>query len=135
MAVKPYNSKDLTNHLRRLLGEAHDWTEADGAITKGEALARLLIKKALGYTEEKVDEEGKLTKVEHRPEAWAIQMIYNRVEGKEPQALSQDDEGRRVKAADQVRDLAKSRLNELAAATAGVQTAKGPPKWSPKSNA
>ena len=128
---KKYNSRDLTNHLRELAAEAHDWSEEDGAITKGEAMARLLWRKALGYTETTVDDEGNEKEVYHKPEAWAIQLVYERIEGKTPQAM-EEDRGDKPKAKDHVRELAQSRLNDLAAkagaATGGDLKKKGPPK-------
>mgnify|MGYP006272615441 CR=1 FL=1 len=127
---KKYNSRQLTENLRQLAAEAHDWSMEDGAITKGEALAKLLWKKALGYTEETTDDEGNTKQVYHKPEAWAIQLVYERMEGKTPQAI-QDDEGNKRKAKDEVRDLAKARLNDLAKTAKGSESdlkAKGPPK-------
>jgi len=118
MAAKAYNSRQLTKHLRELAAEAHDWSEEDGVITKGEALAKLLWKKALGYKEKTVDDEGNEKEVYHPPASWAIQLVYDRMEGKTPQAITEDDT--RISAADRVRDLAKARLNSLASKAATV---------------
>ena len=128
-----YNSRQLTENLRQLAAEVHDWDPNEGAKSKGQALAELLWKKALGYTDKTTDDEGNEKEVYHKPEAWAIQLVYERMEGRTPQAI-QDDEGNKRKAKDQVRDLAKSRLNDMAktaADTAGDAEslkAKGPPK-------
>lgn len=127
---KKYNSKQLTDHLRQLAAEAHDWSE-DGAITKGEALARLLWQKALGSVEKQLDDEGKEKEIVHKPESWAIQLVYERMEGRTPQAL--DEDPHKVTAADRVRDLAKKRANSLAeevAASAPVK--KSPPSFKRK---
>lgn len=121
-----FNSKELTEYLRKLAATPHDWSE-DGVVSKGEALAQLLFKKALGYTEKKIDDEGVESVILHKPEAWAMQVIYDRLEGKTPQAIA-EDEGR-LKAADRVRDLAKQRLNALAGVTSPPP---GPPKFTPK---
>jgi len=127
---KKYNSRELTNHVRQLAAEAHDWSEADGVITKGEALARLLWRKALGYTEETVTDEGERKEVFHKPESWAIQLLYDRMEGKTPQAVPEDED--RIKAADRVRELAAGRLNSLAQEAVGASAEnlkqQGPPK-------
>lgn len=123
-----YSTRDITNHLRELAAQAHDWTEADGVITKGEAMARLLWKKALGWKEERVDDEGETKVVDHAPEAWAIQMIYDRIEGKTPQAIEEDDSGARLQ--DRVSDLAKARVNDLAEKLVGKPG--GPPTLPPK---
>lgn len=128
-----YNSRQLTENVRQLAAEVHDWDPEDGAVTKGEQLARLIWKKALGYTETTVDEEGNEKKVWHKPESWAIQFLYERMEGKTPQAMSDEDD-RKIKAKDSVRELAQSRLNSLAqkaktAAGGGDDLkSKGPPK-------
>ena len=127
-----YNSRQLTEHLRQLAAEAHDWSMEDGMITKGEALARLLWRKALGYTEKTKDDEGNEVEEWHKPEAWAIQLVYERMEGKTPQAIG-EDESRKRKVKDEVQDLARARLNDIAttAASAGGDgdlKAKGPPK-------
>lgn len=127
---RKYTSRELTNHVRQLAAEAHDWSMEDGAITKGEALARLLWKKALGYTEDIVTDEGEQQTVHHKPEVWAIQLLYDRLEGKTPQAVPEDDH--RVKAADRVRELAANRINHLAEVAVGENVADlkqtGPPK-------
>lgn len=123
---KKYNSKQLTEHLRQLAAEAHDWTEEDGVITKGEAMARLLWKKALGWSESTVDDEGNEKKVYHKPESWAIQLVYERMEGRTPQALTEEeDQGRKVH--EEVRDLARARLNDLATAATNTEPANRPP--------
>jgi len=127
---KKYNSRELTNHVRQLAAEAHDWSEADGVITKGEALARLLWQKALGSTEQTEDDEGNPKQVFHKPESWAIQLLYDRMEGKTPQAVPEDED--RIKAADRVRELAAGRLNNLAEEAVGTSATnlkqQGPPK-------
>lgn len=127
---KKYNTRELTNRLRELAAEAHTIADDGELISKGEALAKLLFDKALGHVETRVDEEGEKHEVIHKPESWAIQLIYDRLEGKTPQAAEHDDETK-VKALDQVRELAKARLNDAAeAATTGA--IKGPPKHKPK---
>lgn len=126
---QPYSTKQLTGHLRQLAAEAHDWSEQDGVITKGEALAALLWKKALGYSEEVDTPEGKKT-VRIEPQAWAIQLVYDRMEGKTPVAVEESET--KVTAAEKVRELAKARLNDIAATEAGIPAddllQKGPPK-------
>jgi len=123
---KAYNSKQITQHLREIAAMAHDWSEEDGMLTKGECLAMLLWRKALGYTEKVVDDEGNEKEIFHKPEAWAIQLVYDRMEGKVPQAVT-DDETRSVKVKDEVSELAKSRLNAIAAESEALKK-KGPPK-------
>lgn len=129
---KKYNSKELTNHLREMAAEVHD-VLMDGTVqTRGEALASLLWQKALGYTEKKVDDEGKEVEIVHEPAAWALQMVYERMEGRTPQALSEDET--RMKVADKVRELAKNRLNAMAKQTVGGDTPP-PPSYKKKPDA
>lgn len=127
MASKRYNSRELTNHLRELAAEAHDMLEEGTVITRGEALARLLWQKALGYVERKIDDEGVAKEVVHEPASWAIQMVYERMEGRTPQSLTED--ATKIKAADRVSELAKTRINQL---TAKATNDKGPPPFKAK---
>jgi hypothetical protein len=115
MSVKPYNSKQLTLHLREIAAEAETMLDDGRVITKGEALAILLWRKALGYAEidKKTNEE-----VVHRPEAWAINLIFDRVEGKVP--LSMPDERQGLTASDRISDLARTKLNSAAHAAVTV---------------
>lgn len=129
-----YNSRELTNHLRELAAEVHDWImEEDGegkVITKGEALANLLWERALGYDEVKIDDEGNEKRIRHEPAQWAIQLVYERLEGRAPQAVTEDETRRKAK--DRVDELAKQRINALATAAADDSGLAGPPKYKPK---
>lgn len=116
MAERKFNSRELTDHLRRLAAGQEGHVVDGELVTRGEALAHLLWKKALGYKETVKDDYGREQIVEHRPEAWAIQLVYDRMEGRTPQAEVADDG--KVNVAERVRDMAKSRLNEFAAAAA-----------------
>lgn len=111
-----YGTKDLSNHLRAMAAEAHDMTADGQVLTRGEALALLLWKKALGYTERKVNDDGIEVEVHHEPAAWAQQLIFDRLEGRTPTAIPEDET--RVKAADTVSELAKARINAAAAEAA-----------------
>ena len=118
---KRYNTKQLTNHLREMAAEAHTMVDDGSILTRGEALAKLIFDKARGYTEKTVDDEGETKEVYHQPASWAIQLLWDRMEGKAPLAITEDDA--RVKVAEQVRELAKDRLNKL------VPAASGPPSF------
>lgn len=116
MADKRYTAKELTAHLRELAAKVHEWIQPEegeegGYITKGEALARLLWQKALGFTETVLDEENKSRTIAHKPESWAIQLIYERLEGKSPQAITED--ATRIRAVERVRELAAARINDI----------------------
>lgn len=127
MALPRYSGKELTKYLRQLAMEAEDIAADSGdTITKAQALAALVWRKALGYTAMEWRGEAATrikVEVEHPPESWAIQLIWNRLEGKEPQS-SVDDAGK-ITAAEKVGELSRDRLNSLA--TAAVGSRKPPP--------
>lgn len=131
MAAK-FNGRSLTKFLNTLGAEMHTVDGEGTPISRENALADLLWKLALGWEEITRDAEGTMKKVRHPPVAWAIQYIYDRKEGRAAPTVL-EDEGR-IKAAEKVRDLAKTRLNDFAASAAGpVPVAKkGPPKFNPK---
>lgn len=113
MAVPKYQGKALTNYLRKLAMEAETMTDEGEPLTKAELLASVLWKKALGWTEEKLDADGVSKEVVHAPEAWAIQLIYDRLEGRVAQSIPDTSEKRKV--SERVSDLSKRRINDLTA--------------------
>lgn len=112
---KRYNTKQLSNHLRELAAEASDVIAEDGdefrCLTRGEVLAELVFRKALGYTEVRKDDEGNETKVVHPPERWALELIFDRLEGRVPQAITEADT--KLKVAERVGEINKNRINAL----------------------
>lgn len=117
MAAKKYSARQLTKFLRELAEEMHTMGDAGEMVTKAEALARLLWDKALGYKHR--DPKTGETKW-YKPESWAIQLIYERMEGKAP--VTMEPETSRITAAQKIGDLARNRLNseaELAVALPG----------------
>jgi len=130
------SSKDLSNCLRELGTTVHDWGES-GAVSKAEALAALLWKKALGWDEKRMDDKGREESVAHKPEAWAIALVWERIEGRVPQATIETSE--RMRAAEKVRNLSSTRLNTLAATLVPLGAAPAsatprparPPRYSP----
>jgi len=107
--------RQLTKYLRELVGEVHTVDDDGGVITKGEALAQLLWNKALGYL---VMDPKKKEEVYSKPESWAIQLIFERLEGKTPSDPM--DDAHRPSIAERVSEIAVSRLN--AEATAAVKS-------------
>jgi hypothetical protein len=111
-----YDNKELTKHLRELAAQMHDVLVDEDlqtrARTKGQALCELVYEKALGRVEKKIDEEGVEQIIVHKPEQWALQLIFDRMEGRAPQAVP-DNEGKRT-AKDQVSAIAKGTINQLA---------------------
>lgn len=125
MALPKYTGKELTKHLRLLAMEAESVSDEGETITKAEALARLLWKKALGFAE-MVMKEGSPKEVKNPPEAWAIQLIYERLEGKV--ANTAPEEAGKITAAEKVSELARSRINNVLVGAAIPAVKPLPPK-------
>ena len=130
-----YTGKELTNHLRMLSAQLHDVVydidpetghEITRARTKGQVLGEEIYKLATGWTETKIDSENKPREICHKPEPWAIAMIFDRMEGKAPMAINETDS--KVSAKDKVSQLAKDRLNSLVSAAPPI----GPPSLPPR---
>lgn len=119
-----YSSRQLTQHLRELASDIHEMDEGGELFTKGQALAKLVFDKALGHEEKQIDDDGKEKMVYHKPEAWAIQLIWERMEGKAPQATP--DDKKTLTAASKVGDLVKARINSLSEAAAALPDSSGP---------
>lgn len=127
------NKSRLSEFLAAVGSEAQTVDDEGNPVTNEEAVARLIYRKALGWTETRImeDQHGNKAKIEeyHPPENWALQYIYERREGKAPTAPADMDNRQKISAAERVRGLAKDRLNGLAR-TAGTPKA-GPPKYKP----
>lgn len=94
-------------------------------LTRNEAVAWLLWQYALGFEEKDPDNNDKTIKV--KPQRWAIELLWDRLEGKAPSAVH-DDKGT-LTAADKVSDQAVSRMNKIAAETVGAPKPGGPPRF------
>jgi hypothetical protein len=93
-------------------------------LTKAQVLARLIWKRALGYTEVECDKKtNEMREVKHPPEVWAIQLVYERLEGKVQQAAPPESSDRPT-AAQRVSMLSAERINNLISTAA---PASGPP--------
>lgn len=114
------SAKVLTENLRKLAAEAIDITADGTPVTRADRLAELVWQFALGWVEEGRDEEGNKYRKVHSPVGWAMQYLFERTEGRVPQAAVEEHMG--VRAADKVRELSKQRINAAAA------VALGPPK-------
>lgn len=109
----------LTKHLREIMASIHtsDLNE-DGEMvftTKVERLAEIVADRALGWSEEvevkKKNGQGEMMTKHHPPEKWAIIMVYERMEGKTPTAVADDNKGLTV--TDKVSELAVKAINNL----------------------
>ena len=116
--------KLLSKFIREIASEIHDdpVIKAKGEdavmVTKAEAIARYIFKLALGYEaqEDIVDKSGKKTgikPVRYWPDKWAINLIWDRLEGRVGAA---DLKGGSDKAslADKVSEPGKKRLDQIA---------------------
>ena len=112
MASPSKNAKKLlSEELRKLGDEVVDVDDNGDGITRSQKLANLVWKYALGYTDEARDDKGFVKKKDYAPAPWAAQYIFERLEGKVPQAVL--DEVKKTTAADKVSNLAKSKINAL----------------------
>lgn len=120
-ATKRYSAKELTSHLRAISKEIHTVDDDGRPVDKAEALTRELWKRALGFVE--IVEEMKNGKpvtreIARKPEQWALQYIYERLEGRiAPVALGDAQTG--IKAESRIGKLAASRLNRIADGSGG----------------
>jgi hypothetical protein len=109
----------LSKYLRALALEIHTLNKDGDPQTKAAALAELVWDYALGHTEKDV-KTG--TEVKVAPAVWAIECLYNRIEGKIPVAVI-EDQGRSL--TEKVSDLGKAKINAMAKAAAEAKEEDG----------
>jgi hypothetical protein len=98
----------LTRFLKELAGTLSDRIGDDGrVVTKAEALALVIWERAIGYTE--TDDDG--GKVAHKPEPWAVALVYERLEGRCPTA--QDVGTNKGTVGERISELSKIKINAL----------------------
>lgn len=119
--------KRLTEELRKLAVEVHTVLDDGTPVTREQALADLVWKYALGWTDASRDIEGNLQQIKHPPVAWAMQYLFERMEGRAPNAQPEAEGG--IRATDKVRELVKNRLNALVGVTPKPL---GPPPHKPR---
>lgn len=122
--------KRLTDELRKLAAEAVTITDDGTPVTREQQLSAMIWKQALGWTEQVRDQDGDLQERVHPPVAWCQQFLFERMEGRAPNAMPDAEGG--VRATDKVRELAKQRLNGLVKVSS-VKTS-APPIHRPKLN-
>ena len=115
--------KLLSKFIREILNETHDdpLVKARGEdavmVTKAEAIARHVVKSALGYWEEEgVYSKGVKTGVKniyHKPDKSFIHLVWDRMEGRVGQADPKSDRDK-AKLADKVSEQGKKRLGQIA---------------------
>lgn len=82
-------------------------TGEDRIATKAEALARMIWRDALGWTERDTKNEIDIV---HLPNQNRIATVFNRIEGKAP--VAGEDTADKLTAADRVTEVGKSRIAE-----------------------
>jgi hypothetical protein len=108
----------LSKYLRCLAVEVETMDNDGDPVTKAEALAKLVWQYALGFRTQDV----KTDKETYTPPAvWAIELLYNRIEGRIPVAAPEES-GKSL--TDKVGDLAKAKINAAAKAAAGTEDEK-----------
>jgi len=107
--------KGLSDYLKTIGQEVHETSYVDATgtlrpITKDEALAREVWKRALGCEEEIKNEDGTATHRVFAPDPKAQQFIFERREGK---IVILPDEGS-ITLLEKISELTKTRLNKIA---------------------
>ena len=97
----------LSKYLRALALDVESIDDTGDPITKAQKLAQMVWDYALGFKD--ADDPKK----KNPPAVWAIELLYNRIEGKIPLAVV-EDQGRSL--TDKVSDLGKAKANSLATA-------------------
>lgn len=120
-------ARQLTKLLSAELEKVVDILDDGTQVTNKEKLIQQVVRQAVGWTEEKRDDSGNLTKIVHAPVGWCQQFCFMQVEGKAPMAVQEETPG--IRAADKVRDLAKQRMNALAKQVTAPAKPSGPPKF------
>ena len=82
----------------------------DKMVSKAEALARLIWKKALGYTEMRIV-DGVPTDFRYHPDKYLMGLLFDRMEGRAPLAI---DEGiGKLTVSERVSEQGKKRINKV----------------------
>ena len=105
----------LSSFIRDIMEETTEFGENDDGslrmITKAEALSRMIVKKALGYTETMEDAKGEDVEIVHQPDRTYVQIVFDRMEGRVPQSLTEGEE--KMTAAEKVTEQGVGRINSV----------------------
>lgn len=108
--VKKAATVEITRLIRERGNEFHTVDDEGNPLTRLEALALLIWKKALGFKE--IDPKTG-TETIHSPDRGFVAMIYDRLDGKMAPAIA--DTGRKkATLSDRVAEQSKRRLNQMA---------------------
>lgn len=114
--VRTKAGKLLSSFIRQIAEEETEFekgphNDEDRMVTKAEALARLIWKRALGYSEMRSGKDGKPVEYTYSPDKGCMSLIFDRMEGKAPAALDEGDE--KLTVAERVSEQGKKRINEV----------------------
>jgi hypothetical protein len=104
----------LSKYLRSIALDVETITDDGSPVTKAAALAKLVWQYALGFEQDINPDHPDKGKARVPPAVWAIELLYNRIEGKIPVAVIEDNARSLT---EKVSDLAKARVNALAKAS------------------
>lgn len=104
----------LSKWLRQIAEEETEFIKdndgEDRMATKAEAIARLIWKKALGYSEKKINSKGVEVIENHPPDRTMMSMIFDRIEGRAPVSTDMGKKKRSV--ADKVSEQGAKRIKD-----------------------
>lgn len=107
--------KLLSSYIRQIAEEQTEMVKdpksgEDRMATKAEALARLIWKRALGFTEQRVN-KGQLEDIYHHPDRSLMGLLFDRMEGRAPLTIGEGEEKTTV--AERVSEQSKKRINKV----------------------
>jgi hypothetical protein len=102
----------LSKYLRSLALDCETINNAGDPVTNAAALAKFVWKAALGYKDVDI-KTGAI--IAHEPDWRAIELLYNRIEGRIPVAIVEENARSLT---EKVSDLGKARINSMAKAAA-----------------
>lgn len=113
MANAPIPKRLVSQELKKLMSQICD-VDPDGTpITHARKIAVLMVNRAIGYTEEVVDDNGTRRRMRYEPDPEFIKICLDRYEGKVPQY--QEEEVEAITTNERVTEMLKERLNAVAA--------------------
>lgn len=108
--VKRAATVEITRLIRERGNEFHTVDDEGNPLTRLQALALLIWKKALGWTE---TDPKTGTEIIHNPDRGFITMVYDRLDGKMAPAVA-DNGKKKATLSDRVGEQSKRRLNQMA---------------------
>lgn len=107
--------KLLSSYIRQIAEEQTEMVQdpksgEDTMVTKAEALARLIWKKALGYKEVTI-KNGSPIETFYHPDKYLMTLLFDRMEGRAPLVIGEG--GDKMTVAERISEQGKKRVNEI----------------------